>query len=485
MKNIFKTGALAVLSLLMITACDPQQSTDYALGAMPTADQLDFTATPTASKANIIDFANTSSVKGIATWDLSGSKAKGETTQATFPFKGEYTITMTLYTSGGSATITKKVVIANDDMSLLNTPMYTSLTGGAANLAGKTWVFDQYYNGHFGIGEAAALTANWWNAKAEEKTDCSLYTQEFTFTQVGVKFGWKNNGYVYSNGAGKTSLADKGYTAFIDRSATAGDFDIAYVPKTNYTFALNETAKTITLSDGAFLGHYAGSSTYQIFSISDDAMYLKCISTLEPGNGWWYRLIPKDKNIKPNIIIPLKEIALNEDFELATPKVVFAKEDMGSLTNAFYSNPAPVPVNTSSKAFLYEKNTGFYSNVFFQATGYKFNLTAQNKITLKVFIPSYNDYTTSNAVAGSWVSNTKLKPQVAVKLQNGSLGGNAYTTQTEIVKTDLATDKWIDLTFDFSGVSTREDYDKIVIQFGAEGQAGAGIFFMDEFHFIK
>jgi hypothetical protein len=40
MKNIFKTGALAVLSLLMITACDPQQSTDYALGAMPTADQL-------------------------------------------------------------------------------------------------------------------------------------------------------------------------------------------------------------------------------------------------------------------------------------------------------------------------------------------------------------------------------------------------------------------------------------------------------------
>lgn len=485
MKNIFKTGALAVLSLVMITACDPQQSTDYALGAMPTADQLSFTATPTASKANIIDFANTSSVKGIATWDLSGSKAKGETTQATFPFKGEYTITMTLYTSGGSASITQKVIIANDDMSLLNTPMYTSLTGGAANTNGKTWVFDQYHDGHFGIGEAAASTANWWNAKAEEKTDCSLYTQEFTFTQVGVKFGWKNNGYVYTNGTGKTALAAKGYTAFIDRSATAGDFDIAYVPKTNYTFALNETTKTITLSDGAFLGHYAGSSTYQIYSISDDVMYLKCVSTIEPGNGWWYRLIPKEKNIKPNIIIPLKEIALNEDFELATPKVVFAKEDMGSLTNASYSNPAPVPVNISSKAFLYQKSTGFYSNVFFQATGYKFNLTAQNKITLKVFIPSYNDYTTSNAVAGSWVSNTKLKPQVAVKLQNGSLGGNAYTTQTEIVKTDLATDKWIDLTFDFSGVSTREDYDKIVIQFGAEGQAGAGIFFMDEFHFIK
>jgi len=483
MKNIFKTGALAVLSLLMITACDPQQSTDYALGDMPTADQLDFTATPTASKANIIDFANTSSVKGIATWDLSGSKAKGETTRATFPFKGEYTITMTLYTSGGSATITKKVIIANDDMSLLNTPMYTSLTGGAANTNGKTWVFDQYNAAHFGLGDVNVQTANWWNDKAEEKTGCSLYTQEFTFTQVGVKFGWKNNGYVYSNPLGVAALAALGYSTAV--SAAAGDFDIAYTPKTNYTFTLNETAKTITLSDGAFFGHYAGTSTYQIISISDDALYVRCASKTEPSNAWFYRFIPKEKNIKPNIIIPLKEIALNEDFELATPKVVFAKEDMGSLTNAFYSNPAPVPVNTSSKAFLYQKSTGFYSNVFFQATGYKFDLSAQNKITLKVFIPSYNDYTTSNAVAGSWVSNTKLKPQVAVKLQDGSLGGDAYKNQTEIIKGDLATDKWIDLTFDFSSVSGRKDYDKIVIQFGAEGQAGSGIFFMDEFHFIK
>ena len=484
MKNIFKIGALALFSILLMTACDPQESTDYALGAMPTADQLSFTATPTASKANVIDFANTSSVKGVVTWDLgNGSKIKSERTTATYPFKGEYTVTMTLYTSGGSATISKKVVIANDDMSLLNTPMYTSLTGGAANLNGKTWVFDQYHEAHFGLGDAKETTANWWNDKAEEKTGSSLYSQEFTFTQVGVKFGWKNNGYVYSNQAGVTALAALGFSTAV--KTPVDDYDIAYVPKTNYTFTLNETAKTLTLSDGAFFGHYAGTSTYQIISLSDDALYVRCVSKTEPSNAWFYRLIPKDKNIKPNIIIPLKEIPLSEDFESATPKVVFAKEDMGALTNVSYSNPAPVPVNTSLKAFLYQKSSGFYSNVFFQAKGYKFNLTAQNKIKLKVFIPSYNDYTTSNAVAGSWVSNTKLKPQVAVKLQDGSLGGNAYTTQSEIVKGDLATDKWIDLTFDFSSVSSREDFDKIVIQFGAEGQAGTGIFFMDDFSFTK
>ena len=484
MKNIFKLGALAMFSLLMITSCNPQDSSDYALGAMPTSDQLDFTATPTTSKANIIDFANTSKIKGVATWDLGdGSKTKGESVQSSYPFKGSYVVTMTLYTSGGSTSITKTITIANDDMSLLNTPMYNSLTGGAANLNGKTWVFDQYHDGHFGVGPFDATSPSWWSCPAEGKSNCSLYTQEFTFTQVGVKFAWKNNGYVYSNAAGKTGLAGLGYTTAV--VPPDGDFDIAYVPKTSYTFALNETAKTLTLSDGAFLGHYAGTSTYQILSLSDDVMYLKCVSTVETGNGWWYRLIPKEKNVKPIIIIPLKEIPLNEDFELAKPKVAFASEDMGLLTNSSYSNPAPVPVNTSSKVFLYQKSSGYYSNVFFQASGYKFDLTSQNKITLKVFIPSYNDYTTSNAVAGNWVSNTKLKPQVAVKLQNGGLGGNAYTTQTEIIKENLPTDKWIDLTFDFSGVSTRQDYDKIVIQFGAEGQAGTGIFFMDEFHFTK
>lgn len=100
-------------------------------------------------------------------------------------------------------------------------------------------------------------------------------------------------------------------------------------------------------------------------------------------------------------------------------------------------------------------------------------------------IPSYNDYTTEFDVAGDWVSNKKLLPQVAIKLQNGGLGGNAYTTQTEIVKANLETDKWIELTFDFSGVSSREDYDKIVIQFGAEGHKGSGIFFFDDFSFGK
>ncbi|MGE5395880.1 MAG: PKD domain-containing protein [Candidatus Saccharibacteria bacterium] len=482
-KYIQKLVGLAALMLVMF-ACAPEMDDKVDIGVAPSEDQLDFSITPNANKPNVVVIKNTSTIPGMANWDFGNNTVgKGESSTVEYPFKGTYTVSLTLYSKGGHSTKTKTFTIANDDMSMLNTPMYTALTGGAANLTGKTWVFDQYHDGHFGVGPAGDATPSWWSCPAEGKTRSCLYSQEFTFTQVGIKMTWKNNGNVYSNENGRKALAAMGYPNSVVPGD--GDFDITYAPKAAYTFTLKESENTLTLSDGAFFGHYAGTSTYQILKLTEDELYIKCVSTVEPGNGWWYRLIPKEKNIKPIVIIPLKATPLSEDFESSTAKVSFSSEDMGTLTNSSYSNPAPVGVNTSSKVFLYQKSNAFYSNIFFKANGYKFDLTEQNKITIKVFIPSYNDYTTDFSVAGDWVSNKKLLRQVAVKLQNSGLGGNAYTTQTEIVKTDLATDRWIDLTFDFSGVNTRQDYDKIVIQFGAEGHTGSGIFFLDNFEFKK
>jgi PKD repeat protein len=485
MKKIYSLGALAIFGLFAIVSCVPQERSDYSLGKAPTADQLDFTITPTTEKPNIVEFANNSDISGVAVWDLgnNGATVKGDETSAQYPIHGTYTVTMTLYSTGGSASISKTVTITDDDMSLLNTPMYNALTGGASNLAGKTWVFDQYHSGHFGVGPADGSSPSWWSAAAEDKTQSCLYTQKFTFTQIGVKMVWQNNGYVYTNNAGRLAMADLGYTNAVVPGA--GDYDVEYAPKAQYTFTLNEQAGTLSFSDGAFFGHYAGTSTYQILTLNDTVLYVKCVSTVEPGNGWWYRFIPIEKNVKPVIIIPVKAIPLAEDFEGTAAKVALTTENMGPFTSASYSNPAPVPINQSAKVYLYQKSNDFYSNIFFATSAYKFDLTTQNKIHLKVFLPSYNDYTTDNSVAGSWIANAKLQKKVAVKLQNSSLGGNAWTTQTEVDFTDLATDTWLDLTFDFSSVSTRQDYDKIVIQFGGEGHSGAGIFFFDDFSFSE
>lgn len=481
MKNIFKSGFIALMAVLAMASCDPQESDDHALGAKPQESQLAFTVTPTVAKPNVVKLNNESTITGVVTWDLgNGKTAKGDAVSAEYPFKGEYTIAMTLYNTGGSTTITKVVSIANDDMSLLDTPMYNALTGGAANLQGKTWVFDQYHAGHLGVSPdknddgSKGTSPSWWSCPANGKLESSLYDQELTFVQVGVKLIWKNKGKIYTNKAGKDAL---GGTATVPG---AGDFDVEYNPAESYTYALDETNKTLTLNGGAFVGHYTGNSKYEIVSLKEDELYLRVSSSVESNNAWYYRFIPKEKNVKP--VIPVKAVKLSENFEAEKLTVEFARESMGKL-DYLYSNPAPVPVNTSKKVYLYEKSTSFYPNISFTVAGYKFDLTKMNKVRMKVYIPSYNDYVTTAAVAGSGITINQLQKQVAVKLQNSETGNSAWESQTEVVKKNLPTDKWIELEFDFSGVKDRQDYDKIVIQFGGEGHAAPGIFFFDDFSF--
>ena len=485
MKNIIKHGLFLLMAVFVMASCDPQEKDDYALGAAPQESQLSFSVTPKSGQPNIVDFKDESSVNGVALWNFgNGATAKGTNVSAQYPFKGTYNVTMTLYTTGGSISKSQSITVANDDMALLNTPMYNALTGGAANLAGKTWVFDQYHDGHFGVAPAGATSPEWWSCPAEGKEGSSLYTQEFTFTQVGVKLEWKNNGYIYTNSGGKDALGGD----FVENPGGVGDFDVKYPPKSSYTFTLNETAKTLTLSDGAFFGFYSGSSVYEIRTLNDNELYLKNVSAIETGNSWWFRFIPKEKNIKPEEEVKevtLEAIPLFEDFESETPGIVFGTEDIGSFFSQYYNNPLPLPINTSKRVCSYEKSTGFYSNIFFIADGYKFDLKEVNKVRVKVLIPSANDYTTENGVAGSWISNSKLKPQLAIKLQDNSRGGNAWETQVEIVKGDLEFNKWIELEFDFRGASSRLDFDKIVVQFGAEGHTGPGIFYFDDFSFDK
>lgn len=296
MKNILISVALMAISLLAFTSCDPQDSTDYKLGPIPSADQLSFTIKESASNPNILEVKNTSKIAGIAVWSFgNGASDKGDDVIGTYPFKGDYTVTLTLYTSGGAESTTQNISIAKDDYNLLDTPMYNALTGGIENTKGKTWVYDQTKDGHFGVGPADSEKPDWWSCPAEGKAECSLYTQELTFTITtsGLKLNWTNNGWVYTNGPGKDALAKLGYTNAVVPGA--GDYDVEYSPKSSYTFMMVESANLLTLHDGAFVGHYTGNSTYNILKLTEDEMYLKVVSTVEPSNAWWYRFVPKNE----------------------------------------------------------------------------------------------------------------------------------------------------------------------------------------------
>ncbi len=67
MKNILKNGIRVLLSLLLVTACSPQEDDKYSLGTLDTvtADQITFTQTPSNTSPNVITFTNTTAIGGI------------------------------------------------------------------------------------------------------------------------------------------------------------------------------------------------------------------------------------------------------------------------------------------------------------------------------------------------------------------------------------------------------------------------------------
>ena len=488
-----------LLLLVLVAACSPQEMDDYALGGMTTitGDQISFTQTPSAESDNVITFTNTSQVDGLHTlvWNLgNGSSARSNAVTAAYPFAGEYTVTLTIYTPDGSSSSKSVVVtIAEDDYSLVDTPVYRNLTGGPGDADGKTWVLDQYNNfaaevsaatgfnikGHMGLGPQGSYSQEWWGAGPNEKSSWKLYGMKFTFIQNGVQLLIETQGEGYGRKASTASVG--GF------NVSSVDGDDATFPYDGgaYNFSIDEGGEfpAITLSGNAFMGYYCGTQTYEIIYQTEEVMALRVNNTVE-SQDWVFVYCLEELNIsEPPLVKEPKAIPLTENFE-GDSFLSFMQEDMGTVSGVV-DNPLPLPINTSEKVYRYWKSAGFYSNLSFTAPDYKFDLTTQNKIKVKVFIPSFNDYTTEYPVAGPWITNSKLLPQLAVKLQNSEMGGNAWETQTEIVKADLEMNKWLELEFDFSSVADRTDYDKIVIQFGAEGHAGAGFFFFDDFEFTE
>ena len=306
MKNIFKFSLILAVAGAFLFSCAPMDRDAYHLGDPVSESELSFTSSPSSSTPNIIVLKNTSSKAGVALWDLgNGSTAKGDEVSVSYPFKGEYTVSMSLYTTGGSATISKVISIADDDYGLLDTPGFNALTGGADATEGKTWVFAKYTTGHFGVGDVnAAPEANgpaWWQCPPSGKDGSSFYENEYTFIQRGTKLIWKNQGYIYTNENGMNHLGIAGTP-----NPVVGDFDVPYVPGNNLTFSLDEDNMTLTLSDNAFFGFYTGVSVYNIIRLTEHELYVWCRSAAEPGNAWYFILVPKDelKEPEPEPVIP-------------------------------------------------------------------------------------------------------------------------------------------------------------------------------------
>lgn len=516
MKQKLTIGLLALLcGAIAMTSCKKDDDTKTA-----TTVTADFDISPVGAK-NLVTFTNKSTGHASSAWnfgDETTSASNEATVTHTYPNAGTYHVTLTVTASDGTqASKQKDVVITASDLSGLLTPTVKKLIGGEATGSERVWVFDQWNNytdevaretgksikGHMGLGPLDSYSSDWWGAGPNEKTNAGwrIYEETFKFSlgNTALELAITNpggRGYGrLKNDISKNKFPDA--APWLDPNngdaASEAEAEFAYAGG-NYTFSVTEAATedaypklTLPGSSDAFLGYWVGTQEYDIIYITDDVL---AVRAADPNDGtdnfdWVFIFIRQELNIEPE---PGPDKTLSvvsypaEGFE-GTPAFTVTV-DVSAGSSGIVDNPSKSGINMSDKVYKFEKTTDFWSHVFYLDATHKFDLSSKNKIKVKVYIPSTNDYDTEGTLAGDWLTIKTLQKQLVLKLQDNDLGGNSYTTQIEKTYTSLATDTWLDLTFDFSDVSDRTDFDKVIIQFGQEGHDRSGTFYFDDLEFF-
>ncbi len=298
MKNKINFKLLGVFALLIaLFSCEPfmDENPESSTNLPPEAGEMDFSITPGDDDYHFNVSLVSPSVSGVygVKFDLgNGLTVNEEVASAYYPMPGEYTITMTITTNGGSTSITKTHTTTETDYSIFTDEKYIFLSGGINATEGKTWVVDSLTWGHFGIGPAGGNWPEWWGASSLQKTASGAYDDEFVFKIEGFSFAFNNNGDSY------VKDYRKDLPEYSNPIPLYGEADC----KVNYTPA-SATWAIVNKADGdylvlssatpAFFGFDYGAvnSEFKIEELSENKISLSCIGG--DGNRWYNLLIPK------------------------------------------------------------------------------------------------------------------------------------------------------------------------------------------------
>ncbi len=282
----------ALVALLFIGVSSCKDKDDPSLGDPPSQADAAFTFKASSANDNIIEFT-ASNPDLTAKWDLgNGQTAEGTMVEGTYPLAGTYTVTLTVFNSGGSASSSQDVVIANDDPGLLNDPLITMLTGGVSGPGQRNWVIDSTRFEHLGVGphptnaDFDGYYPKWWQATALAKTTSGLYNDMYVFKLAGFGFDHKTGGRVFV----KTGHQSEFPGAF----ANADDYSAPFSDQLDETWNLvkGDEDTTIVISGNAFIGLYTGVREYTLMELTDSVMRIRYIDTKDPNTMWYVRLVP-------------------------------------------------------------------------------------------------------------------------------------------------------------------------------------------------
>ncbi|NJO88330.1 MAG: hypothetical protein HC831_04705 [Chloroflexia bacterium] len=284
-------------------------------GSAPSESDLSFTITP-GTDAFTYTITNTSSVTGIAQWDLgNGIKISGNEVTTKYQVADTYTIKLTLVTNGGFASITEDHVQTETDFSIFTDPVYVNLSGGIDSIEGRTWVIDSTESGHFGISAATVDWPEWWAATPLQKAGGGAYDDEFNFNINDFVFTQINHGDNYVNNA----IADQSYYSN-PVPVDGADVRVNYASPAPGSWAISDEGgvKYLTLTGATplFFGFDLGivNGRHRIDLIEKNLIKLSGIGF--DGNRWYYQLIPKGY-VKPKLKYDLNVTATGNENEFS------------------------------------------------------------------------------------------------------------------------------------------------------------------------
>jgi len=305
MKKIF-LNIIAFFSLLALVNCQDDNVEFGALGAPTnlavTFDIVGKTAqTPEGDGSGKVKFTakadNAISYKyvygdGVSEIAPSGTAEHGFTTVGI----NTYTVTVIANGKGGvTSSVTVDVKVFSNFSDEKST---TLLTGGTA--AGKKWYIAANEAGHFGVGpnspdETQNYFPIWYSAGPFEKGATCFYDGDYTFALVGGKIQYtqdnKGNTFFhnsYKSVGGGTNGGDDQCFPF----NTAGTKVVALAPSTSFVTknkeAVTQTTGTVmNISDGGFIGYYAGATQFEILSITENRMNIRFVQANNPALAWY------------------------------------------------------------------------------------------------------------------------------------------------------------------------------------------------------
>lgn len=310
MKHInIKNSALLLLLLLTAASC---QKDDYQLGELMTPSNVTLNYdivgmdndNPNGDGSGSVTF--TASADNAFTYFYNYNDGKdievapnGSATHIfAVPGINTFDVMVTAVGSGGltaSTTVPVTVFSGFEDEEARQ-----FLTGGSS----KTWYWAADQNGHLGLGPndktypgGDHTYAQWYSAVPFEKSATSMYLSEFVFTINGDGLTFEqinptDEAFIQGLYAAELGLGEEG----------SHPFDITGVK--NVYFGEANTLATVDggyrgtsmiLSDGGFMGFYAGTSEYEIIQVTENILKVRLVQTNNTEFAWYHIFT----NVKP------------------------------------------------------------------------------------------------------------------------------------------------------------------------------------------